>query len=269
MSLCKYSKYSNTKNLEKLVLASELKQLNYYGLGYTKLAKLYNMSISSIYNLIGASCLEVDKPNTKRRVYHVEYFSEIEYYVDISVLKQYPLTSHNYAKLTNFPLILAVADRRGKIVYYDLIDAKAECGYIYLAALLSAKLDKTKVIHLDIYSPRLFEELEKLGFKVCYVCKKQRLVLLGNDKTPYYQQIEHNFSNIQKYHRRLLKKVNLREFDFNTAKKLLDAVIRIYWFNDVSALKAVLLSLKLFNTVSYELKASNCYIVNQLNTKQP
>lgn len=261
---CKYTSRSNIANLEKLALAYQLRQLNNLGYGYLKLSKLFGIGKQTIRDLIGNSCLEVDKTEIHTKGYNQHLFNEIYYYVDICRIKQHNLKSHNYGTLEKFPMLLAIADINGKIVYYNLIEAKSENGFSYLASLLSAKLDKSKVIHIDIYSPKLFKILEENNFKFCYVCKKERLKLLGNkDKTPYYQQIEHNFSNIQKEFRRLIKLgYKIKSLEIAEASILLEAVIQSYWFNNLEATTKALASLQLFKQLNIEtLEASaKCYI---------
>jgi hypothetical protein len=239
--------------LAPLEFQTLLSELNLRGVGYLKLAESLHIGKKTIYDLIGASVLKVDETNKKRKAYNTHLFSEIEYYIDIARIKRNSLLSHNYDTLKNFPLLVAIADKLGRIVYYDLIDFGSETDLKYFLAVIAAKLNKSKVIHLDIYSEKLFNELEKLGFRVCYVSKKVRIELLkASNKAaiPYYQQIEHNFANIQKYLRRLMLTVDLKGLDVATAKKLLEVTIQLYWFNNIIPLITLFSNLGLITQIN-------------------
>lgn len=228
---------------------NDMRMLNKYGIGYAKLALTYNIDKKTIQKYLGKSQLKADTTNTHRLTYRADLFNEIYYYMDIMRVKKYSLLAHNYGTMKNFPLLVAIADTSGKIVFSSLIDFGSEKGLIYFKEIVSAKLDKSKVIHVDIYSKELFRELETLGFKVCYVCKKQRMEIYKTQHktayTPFYQQIEHNFGNIQRYFRSIYQQlkeegINLNELDIDSSKRLMSAIISIAWDNNKTELLSFL-----------------------------
>lgn len=203
-----------------------IKKLNEYGIGILKLSKLFKKSTKTIQKILVKSNNLVDKRVIINKTYneHIDD-SQIQYYIDATSCKLKPLYTHDRETLYNFPKIYIIASKHGKIVDYYLTFKKSEYAFDYYQSVVKAKIPKGSIIHVDMYSTQLFSELEKKGYIVVHKNKRVR-------QFPFYQQVEHLFSNIQKAIRRLSKKINLKELSKDLSESLVDSLIQLYHYNN-------------------------------------
>lgn len=206
--------------------------LNEWGIGIDKLAQIYHKSPNTIVKVLGGkSANKTNERNRKQRVYNEKIpDTMIDYFVDISRVKLRPLWTHDRHTLYNFPLMSFVADKNGKLVSFSLFNTKAEYGFLYEQTIIKAELPKGSIIHLDIYSPTIFKQIENRGYTIVHKNKLNRDKIKGKTK-PYYQQVEHLFSNIQTAIRRIHKLIDLRKLQRDKAEQLLKALIFLYHKN--------------------------------------
>lgn len=205
----------------------DIKTLNHCGIGISKLRQIYHCSPNKIQAILVKSANKIDTRNNINKVYNEQLIHKIDYFVDSSKCKMKPLTSHDRQTLTNFPKMYFIGNNKGELVSFYLVHAKAEYAFHYSQCIIKANLPKSSVIHIDIYSTKLFTELENRGYKVCHINKRLRLKELN---IPFSQQVEHLFANIQKAVRRI-KLFDVRELSKQQAKDLVIGLIFLYHRN--------------------------------------
>lgn len=210
-----------------------------YGCSIDCLANWYKVRNSTIQAIVGSSALKYcEATEDKVMSYNSHLFLEAEYFADCSRFKQNDLTSHDYATLKNFPIVRLLVNTHNQIVNYQLAPFHSESGNDYLELILSANVDKSKVIHVDTSSKSVLEALTQLGYKVCYVSKKERLEIYAKayplvKMPPYLTVIEHWFGILAKQFRPLINPLELRDLDNNNALVIADAVIQKAWFKNL------------------------------------
>jgi len=208
---------------------NDIKILNKYGaIGITKISKLYRKSTKTIQKILKHSVNNKDIHNITNRVYKPELANDIEYFVDASIGHLNNVKAHFRGQLKNFPNMYFISNRRGQLVSYYLSKYLNEISGEYLKAIREAQLPKGSIIHVDMYSTKLFNILESEGYKVCHINKRLR-------SKPYFNEVEHLFSNIQKTIRRLqqLKTFgDLRVIDKQLAFEIVKGLIELYHRNN-------------------------------------
>ena len=212
---------------------NEIKTLNKYGIGLPKLSEIYHVSTKTLVKYLNSPNKQ-DKHNETNRVYKVELLDKCEYFADASLPHLKTVKQHDRDRLTNFPLIYFLANKQGKLIAYHLSRDIHENAHGYLELITNAQLPKGAVIHIDLYSTNLFKILESQGYRVCHVNKRLR-VKQHKAKCPYFQQVEHLFSNVHKAIRRIQDLScfgNLKQLPYEYALELTISLIELYHYNN-------------------------------------
>jgi hypothetical protein len=226
----------------------EIQTLNEYGIGISKLRQLYRTSPNTIQNILGTSCNNIDTVNTNALVYNSAIAdSAINYFIDGTVAKLKPLWTHDRQRLSNFPNLFFIANSNGKLIEYMLFDSTHEYAFNYLQIVAKAQLPISSVIHVDIYSKWLFQQLESRGYVVCHKNKLSR-------DFPFYHKVEHLFSNIQKAIRRFNRTVKVKELSKHDADKLVIGLVMLYHYNQQHKFIELISELKTKSKLQIEVK---------------
>jgi len=194
-------------------------------LGKQTLRRCLKCSMEKVNKLIPKSHLKFDTKSKTSKHYNSHLFFNIDYYVDGTRYKLKSLKHHDYERLKNFPITFKIANKQGKLIYEKDFYDYTEIGKLYKDTIEMAKLPKGSIIHVDIYDTHLFEQLEYMGYKVCYVPKRKRMEILkqhGKKQIPFLWQVEHLNKTIAKRIRLVHKLVNLKQLK---DKKEIDALL--------------------------------------------
>lgn len=215
--------------------------LNQHGkIGILKLSKLFRRSSKTIQHILGNSVLTLDKNEVKNMVYNADIEdSEIDYFIDSTILKLKPLWKHDYQSLKTYPKPYLLVDKRGNFIDYLLSDIDKSCdrvneyAFYYLQLIIKANLPKNSKIHVDIYSTWLFREIENRGYIPIHKNKRCR-------DFPFYTVIERQFANIQKHIRRLAVAYPIKTYSDADKVLLTTSLIHLWCKNDITPFLRVL-----------------------------
>jgi len=223
-------------NIIKNYTHQDLKLLNCV-LGKHTIRKCLGCSMRTVNNILGKSQLEFDTKSNISKHYNSELFFNIDYYVDGTRYKLKSLKAHDYQRLKNFPITLKIANRQGKLIYEKDNWDYTEIGKLYKDIIKEADIPKNCIIHVDLYDTHLFEQLEHLGYRVCYVPKRERIRLLkehGKTQIPFLWQVEHLNKTIAKRLRLVHKIVNLKRLrQKQDILTLLNALRQVEYYNNM------------------------------------
>jgi hypothetical protein len=221
-------------------LNNEIRLANEYGLGYDILTQLYHKSPNTLQSIIGKgkSPNHYDVFLDSNRVYsELIKDCDIDYFIDGTRAKLKPLWTHNHMTVNNSPNLMFIADKRGKLIEFMLFNTKDEYAFNYEQIVIKANLPKGCVIHVDIYSLKLFNALESRGYIVCHKNKSFR-------EFPFYTKIEHLFSNIQKGLRQFNERQKVNSLSKIELNRLIVALVMAYHYKQKSNFIELITELK-------------------------